>query len=317
MKTAGSAVTRRGLQFAYPHGSRHMVCMGSEHMQALEQACLILPEELGRALQEKPETEEIRMRLGRPPTALLCGKEQPLSPRPVDRPQMVRVLEAATGASFHAASTLQQGFVRFRSLRIGVCGEAACSRDTVLSMRNVSSLAIRIPHASDGLSCAFARQLLSESPQHLLVAAPPGAGKTSLLRALIRTASEQGLRVGVADERGELWAADAEGTGFDLGPCSDVLTGLKKLPASMRLLRGMNPEIIAMDEITEPEDLEAVRAILGCGVGIFASVHARDRKDMLSRPLYRRLMEDGSFPMLAVIEVRDGQRRYRVERLTE
>ena len=128
MKTAGSAVTRRGLLFAYPHGSRHMVCMGSEHMQALEQACLILPEELGRALQKKPETEEIRMRLGRPPTALLCGKEQPLSPRPVDRPQMVRVLEAATGASFHAASTLQQGFVRFHSLRIGVCGEAASDK---------------------------------------------------------------------------------------------------------------------------------------------------------------------------------------------
>ena len=291
--------------------------MGSENMQAMCQACQILPGELGQALMEKPDTEELRMRLGRPPTALIQGKEYPLPARAVDRAQMVRVLEAATGASFHAVPSLKSGFVRYRSLRIGVCGEAACSQDELLTLRNISSLAIRIPHESDEASLMFAKQLIAAEPVNLLVAAPPGVGKTSLLRALIRAVSEQGVRIGVADERGELWAADAEGNGFDLGPCSDILTGRPKLAAAMQLLRGMNPEIIAMDEITEPEDLEAVRAILGCGVGIFAAVHARDKRDMHSRGLYRELLAEEAFPMLAVIAVENGRRSYRLERLTE
>ena len=290
--------------------------MGSENMQALEQACLILPSELGQTLMEMPEAEEVRMRLGRPPSALICGSELPLSAKPVERAQLCRVLEAATGASLHAAPTLRQGYVRFGCLRIGVCGEAAYSRDELLSLRNISSLAIRLPRESDSTSLAFAQALSSGAPCNLLVAAPPGGGKTSLLRALIRCASERGSRVGVADERGELWAADTEGTGFDLGPCTDVMTGLPKLPAAMRLLRGMNPELIAMDEITEPEDLKAVRAILGCGVGVFAAVHARDKQDMLQRPLYRQLLKEGAFPLLAVVSTRDGRRTYRVEELT-
>ena len=291
--------------------------MGSENMQALSQACQILPFALGQALKGKPETEEIRMRLGRPPTALIHGREHPLLAQAVDRDQMVRVLEAATGASFHAAPSLKSGFIRYRSLRIGVCGEAAYSGDQLLSLRNISSLAIRIPHEPDEEALTFARLLLTEGHGNLLVAAPPGAGKTTLLRALIRSASEQGLRVGVADERGELWAADAEGNGFDLGPCSDIVSCQPKLVASMQLLRGMNPEIIAMDEITEPEDLEAVQAILGCGVGVFASVHAKDTRDMLSRGLYRGLLAGGAFPLLAVINVKNGRRSYRMERLKE
>ena len=286
-------------------------------MQALSQACQILPGDLGQALMEKPDTEEIRMRLGRPPTALIQGREQLLLSQPVNRAQMVRVLEAATGASFHAAPSLKRGFIRYRSLRIGVCGEAAMDQDELLTLRNISSLAIRIPHESDEASLAFAQQLIAAEPGNLLVAAPPGAGKTSLLRALIRSVSEQGVRVGIADERGELWAADSEGNGFDLGPCSDVLVGRPKLEAAMQLLRGMNPEIIAMDEITEPEDLEAVRAILGCGVGVFAAVHARDKRDMLSRELYRGLLAEGAFPLLAVITRENGKRSYRLERLTE
>ena len=36
----------------------------------------------------------------------------------------------------------------------------------------------------------------------------------------------------------------------------------------MMLLRGMKEQILAMDEITQPEDLGVIREIMGCGVGL-------------------------------------------------
>ena len=121
--------------------------------------------------------------------------------------------------------------------------------------------------------------------------------------------------MGVIDERGEIRAADAVGAGFDLGRCSDIVTGLAKLPASMLLLRGMNPEIIAMDEITQPDDIEAVKNIIGCGVHLFATLHADGKDDMLRRPLYQALLELHFFSILVSIRRCEGKREYRMEHL--
>ena len=282
-------------------------------MQVIKQVCSLLTPELGHAVEKHPQAEELRLRLGQRPTAVLCGREIPVSEQRVDRADLQRILEAATRASFHAASSLRSGFIRCHSLRIGVCGETAQSGDEQLGLRNISSLAIRIPHETDEAARTFAADLLRDGVRNTLIAAPPGAGKTSLLRALIRQASDAGHRVGVIDERGEIWAADMQGQGFELGRCSDVVTGLGKLPAAMQLLRCMNPEIIAMDEITQPEDMQAVKEIRGCGVLLFATLHAADREDMLQRPLGKALLEENVFDRLICIRLQNGKRTYALE----
>ena len=279
-------------------------------MQAIQQVCSLLPPELGQAMEKLPQAEELRLRLGQVPTVLFSGREIPLSNQRVVRTDLLRVLEAATQASFHAVPSLRSGYVRYHSLRIGVCGEAAPNGEERLGFQSVSSLAIRIPHETDSSARVFAAEILKGGVRNTLITAPPGAGKTSLLRALIRAASESGRRVGVIDESGEIWGADAEGRGFDLGRCSDVVTGLGKLPGAMLLLRCMNPEIIAMDEITSPEDLQAVKLIDGCGVTLFATLHAAGREDMLRRPACRSLLEEHVFQTQVRIHVLDGKRKY-------
>ena len=110
------------------------------------------------------------------------------------------------------------------------------------------------------------------------------------------------------DERGEL-----SGGVFDLGRCSDVISGLDKLSGALLLLRSMNPQVIAADEISSPNDLQAMGEIFGCGVGILASAHAADREDLMKRSAYRRLLEKSVFSRLLVIRQKDGMRSYTLE----
>ena len=114
--------------------------------------------------------------------------------------------------------------------------------------------------------------------------------------------------MGVIDERGEL-----SGGVFDLGRCSDVITGTDKLSGALLLLRSMSPQIIAADEISAPQDLLAVEEIYGCGVGLLASAHAADREDLMRRSAYRVLIEKKIFTRLLVIRRGGGKRSYELE----
>ena len=143
------------------------------------------------------------------------------------------------------------------------------------------------------------------------IVGPSGCGKTTLLRELIRVISQRGIRVSVLDERCELSASGS----FDLGRCSDVLSGVPKELGTSMLLRGMNPQVIAMDEISREEDRKVIDQILGCGVSILASAHGRDRQDMLKRPMYRSFFDMGVFKNILTI-YRDGdKRRYLLEKV--
>lgn len=278
------------------------------NLDAFDTACTLLPDELTTALRPYRRAEELRLRLGQPPTALLGGRELPFSATPLRQEDLRRVLEIASGASLHtAAPSLAGGFLSYRGLRIGVCGEAAISGGCLLGFRRLHALAVRIPQPCSRACLETASQALAEGPLNTLISAPPGVGKTSLLRELIRAASGRGYRVGVIDERKEL-AGDEENE--SLGPCSDVLSGLDKARAAMILLRGMNPQIIAMDEITRSGDAETVKDITGCGVAIFATAHGSSPEDMRGRRLYRELLDGGLFQQLICISLRAGERVY-------
>ncbi len=278
-------------------------------------ALSLLPEPLAKALTAYPDAEELRLRRGRPPGVVIAGREQTVNASSVSRETLLHVLEKATGASIHAAApAIRGGYISYRGLRIGVCGEAVYGGETMNGLRSFSSLAIRIPRGCAPDCVTLIEKLLRPAPTSILIAAPPGVGKTSFLRELIRAAARS-MRVAVIDERNELSACYTGEAQFDLGQSSDVLVGVPKGRAAMMLLRGMNPQIIAMDEITDEEDLRAVEQITGCGVLLFAAAHGRDREDMLRRPLYRKLLTEGVFRELVTIRCLGGKRIYDRESL--
>ena len=287
-------------------------------MDKVSQAIELLPREWQSSplLSHASETEEIRLRVGREPSLLMNGEERVFAADLVTQAQLQRLMEKATGASMHsAASALAEGYVSFRGLRIGVCGTAVMREGRLSGFRELSSLAIRIPRECRGICGQAAGRLLREGFQSTLILGRPGDGKTTALRDLIRSLSDEGLRIGVVDERNELSAMDGGETHFDLGRCSDVLIGVPKSQGVMMLLRGMNPQILAMDEITRREDLEAVLQVSGCGAGLLATAHAERPDDLRRRGLYRKLLEQRVFTWTLLVSRGAGGRSYQLERL--
>ncbi len=120
------------------------------------------------------------------------------------------------------------------------------------------------------------------------------------------------MRIGLADERGELAAMSGGRPQMDVGLHTDVMDGCPKGEAMLMLLRGMAPQVLAVDEVTSPQDVEAMETAVGCGVALLATAHASGLSDLSRRPLYRRLLEQGIFRRVVTISQEGSQRRYQV-----
>lgn len=289
-------------------------------MKGFEAAAHLLPGELEEALRRVPpgdrrECEELRLRLGRRPTVLLRGLERPFSSRPVRESDLRALVERATKSSLHARTEqLARGFVTAAGgVRVGLCGEAVMGFHGPEGFRRFTSAAVRVPREVFGCADGLWDGLTEKGFRSTLILAPPGAGKTTLLRELCRRLSVSGYRVAVADERWEI--AGEMGGGFDLGPCTDVMSGVPKAAGASLLLRAMNPQIIAMDEITDPADGKALLEAAGCGVSLLATVHAGSREELCRRNPGRELLESGLFARCVTVNRTGAERHCTLENI--
>ena len=265
--------------------------------------------------------EELRLRVGYPPSVLLAEGELPLAPSPVSAAELESVVEIATKASVHTVrDTLREGFINAAGgYRLGLCGNATTNDSgAVKGFRAISSIAIRIPREFSGFADKIALHDNGEIASTLIIA-PPGAGKTTLLRDLVRLCSDgcrpldvPPQRVGLCDERGEVAAVVNGAASFAVGRHTDILTAAPKSRAALMLVRTMNPEILALDEITAPEDIRAIEYAANCGVRLFATVHAASADELYRKPLYIKMLELQVFQQAVVLKKRDGKREYEV-----
>lgn len=296
---------------------------------SFQQATSYLPPELRqlcRALPEQTQAtcEEFRLRLGQPLFLGTTDEERPVdtqeNPKLIQPEDLRRTVELATQASFHTAlEQLRSGFLPLPGgHRLGLCGTAVMREGQIVNFRTVSSLAIRVAREKIGLARPLLPLIQRENGiENTLILAPPGAGKTTLLRDLVRELSDgvPSLRIGLADERCEVSSPYNGFPQMNIGGHTDVIDGCPKHLALMILLRGMTPEVLAMDEITAPEDVDAILTAVGCGVGLLATAHGERVKDLERRPLYRRLLEEQIFRRVIEIKCSRGTRSYQVKEL--
>lgn len=279
-------------------------------MGAFEEVCALLPAGLRRGAEGLPEHvrsrgEELRLRAGRVPTVVVGREELPLPGCPaVTVRDLEETVERATRSSSHTAlSSVRRGYFTTRGgHRIGLCGSAAEEEGVVRNLRKLSSLDLRVARSVPGRGAEVLPQLLVDGQfRGALLLGEPGSGKTTLLRDLVRLLSDGGSRVGLCDERGEVAALWEGVPQFDVGARTDVLDGCPKAWGLLSLLRGMSPQVLACDEITDPADLSALETCANCGVALLATVHAAGVEDLGRKGLYSSLLSRRLFPRAVVV----------------
>ena len=175
--------------------------------ESYDRAALLLPGALRAEALFQPEeyrrmAEELRLRCGL--GAWLCLPGQTVRFRaPVGRDEIEETLERATKSSFYTAEeSLRSGyFTAEGGFRLGLGGSLLLREGQPAGFRSVSSISIRIPHA---VSCVKDELLSRLEGKSVLIYSPPGGGKTTFLRDLVRRISDSGQRVSLVDERKEL-----------------------------------------------------------------------------------------------------------------
>lgn len=292
----------------------------------MQHICRLFPPGIRAQLEELApsvweELEEIRLRPGQPVKLWSRGGTRSLRAS-VTQEELEQIIRLACRGSVHTVlPQLRQGFLTLAGgHRLGVCG-SVCLRDgEIHAIEPVSSLNLRLARQVTGIGEEVIGRLCPGGRfVSTLILAPPGAGKTTLLRDVIRCLSDgvacSPHRVSLADERGEVGALYLGRPRFYVGSNTDVMDGCPKARGLMLLLRGMNPQVLAADEITAPEDVEAMSMAAGCGVELLCTAHGVGRADLERRGLYRAMLEQRIFRQLLTIRLEGGQRRYEVEEL--
>ena len=299
--------------------------MSYENMQAdcFQEASALLPVWLRCAVrtlpqEQKREAEEFRLRAGRPPAVVYPDGEGQVSgceKHTVTAEDLTSVLETASQGSVHTVlERWKNGYVTVGGgHRLGLCGSGVIKNGAVVNMKYISSVAIRIAKQIPGAATGVLDGLFDQNKlQSTLIISPPGRGKTTLLREIIRCVSDglgtPPMRVGVIDERGELAASESGLPRMDLGARTDVMDSCPKQEGLLMMLRGMNPQVLAVDEITAPEDVDALLTAAGCGVTLLATVHGEGAAQLRQRPVYRRLLDE-RIVKRAVVIFMDGKKR--------
>lgn len=244
---------------------------------------------------------EVRLRIGAP-VGIISGDTAYNTAVTVDSDDIQYVIEHAVRSSVHShREQLCNGYIDYNGLRIGLCGTGIYKEGKLHSIADISSLNIRVPAERKGIFAGFEQYIFPLG--NTLIISPPGGGKTTALRELVRTVSERGFRVSVVDERNEIAAKTGAVMGFELGKTTDVMTNLPKVHAIEMLLRSMNPEIIALDELSGQSDIEKIRSAVLNGIVIYATCHGTDTDDAKKKGL-------DFFERYLVIKKTDGRHVY-------
>ena len=273
----------------------------------------ILPSEVKHVIDreniEFDYLQEIRLRAGYPIILFYKNKEQILPMNGTER--IIReTLDYVSNYSLYAyENELRQGFITIEGgHRIGMAGQVIIEDRKIKNLKQISSLNVRISH--EILNCAdklFPYITRNKQMYHTLIISPPRCGKTTLLRDMIRQISDgnkwvKGCTVGVVDERSELAGCYRGIPQNQMGMRTDVLDGCPKAEGMLMLVRSMSPQVVAVDEIGAPEDVQAIKYAMHCGCRMIATVHGESLEEIRKKPLFEQLINEQCFDRYVVLK---------------
>lgn len=222
--------------------------------------------------------EEIRLRVGRKVILHMSGGiEQHIVDYVISANDMQETMEYITNFSVYAyESEIKEGFITIKGgHRVGLAGKVVCQGGKVTTISPISSINIRVSHQVIGCGDKVMKHITDNGTYlNTLIISPPGLGKTTLLRDIVRQLSDvHNLKISVIDERSEIASCYKGIPQNDIGQRSDVYDCCHKSEGIMLMIRAMSPQVVAVDELGKDDDTKAILEASRCGCKILATVH--------------------------------------------
>ena len=231
-----------------------------------------------------PEVEEVFIEGGRVTwldrTGRLHGLLEPTTE--AEARQVVERLLAPTSRPLDARHPLVQARVLDGAARLTAAippvAEALSATIRKHGLRR-ETLASLVGRGSLSAPAGGVLHALVQASRSVLVSGPPGAGKTSLLAALV-AAVPGGRCVRVCEEIRELGVPLPHGAAYETRPPGiDGSAGID-LRELVRFCLGMRPDVLVVGEVRGAEAFELTRAV-NAGCGFACTVHANSARDAL------------------------------------
>ena len=262
---------------------------------------------IAETIKQNPQTKikenaiEIRLRNNKPIIIKLPNLDIVIK-YDVTEKDILYTLEKLCENSIYAyKSQICQGFITIKGgHRVGITGSCVIENGKIINIKYISSLNFRIAREIKGCCRKILKEVINKDTINTtLIVSPPGKGKTTMLRDLIRTISNgipeinfRGKTCGVVDERGEISSMYKGIAQNDVGIRTDIIENINKAQGMEILIRTMSPEIIACDEIGTKEDVLAIKYAVTSGVkGIF-TMHGAEMRDVKANKEINELIEN-------------------------
>lgn len=275
------------------------------------------PEKIKRVLEEnidKEYLEEIRIRNNKPIIIKFDSNIEKIVRYYPSSDEMMQILQLICENSIYSyQKQIAEGFITLQGgHRVGLAGSCVIENGKVININYINAFNFRISRQVIGCSKEILKYILNiklNIVNNTLIVSAPGAGKTTVLRDIVRQVSSgirnikfKGLTVGVVDERGEIASLYKGCAQNEIGIKTDVVENISKSVGMKMLIRSMAPKVIVADEIGGVDDIEIIKYAICSGCkGIFTA-HGSSFDDIYINPVLKELINLHIFEVIIFLD---------------